>query len=415
MDLKDATQIVLIGGGQAAAQAVQSLRSGGYEGGLTLVGDEPALPYQRPPLSKAYMKGEFAEERLYFKPAAWYEDNKVELILSTRVEQIDRTAQCVHLEHGGTLNYDALILCTGSRPRALPARGADLGGIHDLRTLADVERIRPSMVAGRRMVIIGAGYIGLEAAAVARQMGLDVTVLEMADRVLARVTSPIMSAFYENEHRAQGVTILTGARFDHFTGKDGHVTAAMLADGTELPADLVLVGIGILPNVELAKDAGLTIDNGIATDRDARTSDPRIFAAGDCASRPLVHYGRAGRLESVHNAIEQGKLAAAAILGAPRPAEDCPWFWSDQYDLKLQIAGLNQGYDEAVVRGDPETRKFAVFYLRNGTLIAVDAVNSPPEFLASKKLIMSGAKLASGVLADTSTSMKDIAAAAATA
>ena len=415
MDLSDAAQIVLIGGGQAAAQAVQSLRMGGYAGKLVIVGDEPALPYQRPPLSKAYMKGEFAEERLFFKPAAWYEDNDVELILSTRAVKIDRAVQTVDLEHGATLAYDALILCTGSRPRPLPAKGADLAGVHDLRGLADVERIRPQMVSGRRLVIIGAGYIGLEAAAVARQMGLDVTVLEMADRVLARVTSPVMSEFYEKEHRAQGVTILTGARLDHLDGQDDHVRAAVLADGTSLPADLVLVGIGILPNVELAADAGLTIDNGIATDRDARTSDPRIFAAGDCASRPLVHYGRNGRLESVHNAIEQGKLAAAAILGKPRPPEDCPWFWSDQYDLKLQIAGLNQGYDALVVRGDPDTRKFAVFYLKNGTLIAVDAVNSPPEFLASKKLIMTGAKLAPAVLKDTSISMKDIAAAAATA
>jgi 3-phenylpropionate/trans-cinnamate dioxygenase ferredoxin reductase subunit len=313
------------------------------------------------------------------------------------------------------LNYDALILCTGSRPRPLPVKGADLENVFDLRGLADVDRIQPNMVSGRRLVIIGAGYIGLEAAAVARQMGLEVTVLEMAERVLARVTSPTMSAFYEKEHRSQGATILTGARLDHLEGEDGKVSAAVLADGTKLPADIVLVGIGILPNTELAKDAGLTIDNGIATDRDARTSDPRIFAAGDCASRPLVHYGHAGRLESVHNAIEQGKLAAAAILGKPRPPEDCPWFWSDQYDLKLQIAGLNQGHDEIVVRGNPDDRKFAVFYLRNGTLIAVDAVNSPPEFLASKKLIMTGAKIAPDMFKDTSISMKDIAAAAATA
>lgn len=415
MELSDASQIVLIGGGQAAAQAVQSLRQGGYSGKLVIVGDEPALPYQRPPLSKAYMKGEFAEERLFFKPAAWYEDNNVELILSTRAVKIDRSAQIVELEHGATLAYDALILCTGSRPRALPVKGAELANVFDLRGLSDVDRIQPNMVAGRRLVIIGAGYIGLEAAAVACQMGLEVTVLEMAERVLARVTSPVMSTFYEKEHRAQGVTILTDVRLDHLDGKDGHVTAAVLADGTSIPADMVLVGIGILPNIELAKTAGLTIDNGIATDRDARTSDPRIFAAGDCASRPLVHYGRNGRLESVHNAIEQGKLAAAGILGQSRPSEDCPWFWSDQYDLKLQIAGLNQGYDELVLRGDPDDRKFAVFYLRNGTLIAVDAVNSPPEFLASKKLIMTGAKLAPDVLKDTSISMKDIAAAAATA
>jgi 3-phenylpropionate/trans-cinnamate dioxygenase ferredoxin reductase component len=412
LDLTGATRIVIIGGGQAGAQALQSLRQGGYEGKLTLVADEAALPYQRPPLSKAYMKGEFSEERLYFRPEAWYQDQKIEVILSTHAVKIDRTAQTVELPHGGQIDYDALIIATGSRPRTLPTKGADLEGVHDLRTLADVERIRPNMITGRKMVIIGAGYIGLEAAAVARQMGLEVTVLEMAPRVLARVTSPVMSEFFETEHRTQGVNILTGARLDHLDGKDGMVSAAILADGTRLDADIVLAGIGILPNEELAKDAGIACNNGILVDRDARTSDPRVFAAGDCASRPLVHFGRSGRLESVHNAIEQGKLAAAAILGKPRPAEDCPWFWSDQYDLKLQIAGLSQDYDEIVVRGDPKERKFAAFYLRNGTLIAVDAVNSPPEFLASKKLIMSGAKLAPATLGDTSVSMKDIAAAA---
>jgi len=403
---------VVIGGGQAGAQALQSLRQGGYKGALTMIGDEPALPYQRPPLSKAYMKGEMTEERLYFRPAPWYQDQNIEVILSTRATGIDRTSRKVELAHGGHVDYDALIIATGSRPRPLPLKGATLQGVHDLRDLSDVERIRPNMIAGRKMVIIGAGYIGLEAAAVARQMGLDVTVLEMAPRVLARVTSPVMSAFFEAEHRAKGVTILTDAHLDHLDGTDGKVSAAILADGTRLDADIVLVGIGILPNEELAREAGIACNNGILVDRDARTSDPRVFAAGDCASRPLVHYGRSGRLESVHNAIEQGKLAAAAILGKPRPAEDCPWFWSDQYDLKLQIAGLSQDYDEIVVRGAPKDRKFAAFYLRNGTLIAVDAVNSAPEFLASKKLIMTGAKLAPATLGDTSISMKDIAAAA---
>lgn len=409
MDLTDAKRIVVIGGGQAAAQAIQSLRMGGYTGELTLVGEEPALPYQRPPLSKAYMKGEFAEERLYFKPAAWYADNNVELVLSTRAIAINRTHRKVELEHGGHLDYDALIIATGSRPRGLPIDGADLEHVYALRGLADVERIRPQMVAGRSILIVGAGYIGLEAAAVAQQMGLKTTVLEMAPRVLARVTSPVMSEFYETEHRRQGVDIRTETSLSKLEGKGGAVTAAQLSDGTKLDADIVLVGIGILPNQELAKDAGIACNNGILVDRDARTSDPRIFAAGDCASRPLVHFGRAGRLESVHNAIEQGKLAAAAILGKPRPNEDCPWFWSDQYDLKLQIAGLSAGYDQIVVRGSPEDRKFAAFYLKNGTLIAVDAINSPPEFLASKKLIMSGAKLSAGILADTSISMKEIA------
>jgi 3-phenylpropionate/trans-cinnamate dioxygenase ferredoxin reductase component len=410
LDLTDSKRIVVLGGGQAAAQAIQSLRMGGYTGELTLVGEEPVLPYQRPPLSKAYMKGEFAEERLYFKPAAWYADNKVELILSTRATAINRTDRKVDLEHGGHLEYDALIIATGSRPRALPIDGADLEHVYALRGLTDVERIRPQMVAGRSIVIVGAGYIGLEAAAVAQQMGLKTTVLEMAPRVLARVTSPVMSEFYEAEHHRQGVEIRTETSLSKLEGKDGAVTSAMLGDGTKLDADIVLVGIGILPNEELAKEAGIACNNGILVDRDARTSDPRIFAAGDCASRPLVHFGRSGRLESVHNAIEQGKLAAAAILGKPRPNEDCPWFWSDQYDLKLQIAGLSAGYDEIVVRGSPEDRKFAAFYLKNGTLIAVDAINSPPEFLASKKLIMSGAKLSADILADTSITMKEIAA-----
>ncbi|MFN7055264.1 NAD(P)/FAD-dependent oxidoreductase [Hyphomonas sp.] len=413
MDLSAAERIVIAGAGQAAAQAVQSLRQGGYAGALTIIGDEPALPYQRPPLSKAYMKGEFEEERLYFRPSAWYEDNKVEILLGTRATRIDRAAQILHLEHGGELPYDALILATGSRPRKLACSGADAANVHDLRTLADVERLRPQMVSGRRIVIIGAGYIGLEAAAVARQMGLDVTVLEMAPRVLARVTSEVISDFYTREHTAQGVKILTGTAVSHLETGNGAATAAILADGTRLEADIILAGIGILPNEELAKEAGIACSNGILTDRDARTSDPRIFAAGDCAARPLVHYGRTGRLESVHNAIEQGKLAAAAILGQPRPAEDCPWFWSDQYDLKLQIAGLSTDHDEVVVRGDPAARKFAAFYLKNGVLIAVDAVNSPPEFLASKKLIMAGARVPAHLLADTSTPMKDIAALAA--
>ena len=416
MDLTDAKRIVVLGGGQAAAQAIQSLRMGGYEGELTLVGAEAALPYQRPPLSKAYMKGEFAEERLYFKPAAWYEDNKVDLVLSTRAIAINRADRTVEIEHGGKLGYDALIIATGSRPRDLPIEGADLEHVYALRDLADVERIRPQMVAGRSIVIVGAGYIGLEAAAVAQQMGLKATVLEMAPRVLARVTSPVMSAFYETEHRQQGVDIRTETSLSRLEGTDdGAVSKAVLNDGTVLDADIVLVGIGILPNEELARDAGISCNNGILVDRDARTSDPRVFAAGDCASRPLVHFGRSGRLESVHNAIEQGKLAAAAILGKPRPAEDCPWFWSDQYDLKLQIAGLSQGYDEIVVRGNPEDRKFAAFYLKNSTLIAVDAINSPPEFLASKKLIMSGAKISADILADTSISMKEIAAKASAA
>jgi len=412
LDLSSAENIVIIGAGQAAAQACASLRLFGFGGKITLIGEEAALPYQRPPLSKAYMKGEMSEERLYFRPADWYRDNDIEVLLSTRVVRIDRSERTVEIEGGKSVAYDGLILSTGSRPRALPLPGANLEHVYDLRDLSDVERIKPHMVAGKKLVIVGAGYIGLEAAAVARQLGLKVTVLEMADRVLARVTSPVMSAFFETEHRAQGVDIRTSARLASLQGERA-VSAAVLDDGTEISADIVLVGIGILPNVELAQDAGIACANGILVDRDARTNDPRVFAAGDCTRRPLVHYGRDGRLESVHNAIEQGKLAAAAIMAKPRPNEDCPWFWSDQYDLKLQIAGLSTGYDEIVVRGDPATRKFAAFYLHRGKLIAVDAINSAPEFLASKRLIMSGASLAPETLSDTSLSMKEIAAAAA--
>ncbi|MEL6324706.1 MAG: FAD-dependent oxidoreductase, partial [Pseudomonadota bacterium] len=326
---------------------------------------------------------------------------------------IDRGGRRVSLSDGAALDYDALILATGSRPRALPVPGASLDGVFDLRTLADVEALKPHMTAGQKLVIVGAGYIGLEAAAVARQLGLDVTVLEMADRVLARVTSPVISEFYTRLHSAHGAHIRTSAQLTELVGTGGRVSAARLASGEDVPCDLVLVGIGIVPNQDLAEDAGIACANGILVDEDARTNDPRIFAAGDCANRPLVHYGRTGRLESVHNAIEQGKLAAAAILGRARPPVDTPWFWSDQYDVKLQIAGLSQGYDEIVVRGDPASTSFAAFYLQTGKLIAVDAINAAPEFLASKKLIMTGASLAPDELSDTSVTMKEIAANAA--
>lgn len=407
--MPDTRSVVVVGGGQAAASAIMALRQWGFDGGITLIGDEPFPPYQRPPLSKAYMKGEMAEERLFFKHAPWYEDNGIDLVLATEATAIDRDGKSVEIEHGGHVDYDTLIVCTGSRARKLELPGAKLDNVFDLRSLTDVERIKPTLVDGKNIIIVGAGYIGLEAAAVASQMGLNVTVLEYAPRVLARVTSPLVSEFYEHEHRSHGVDIHTDARLERLVGDNGEVSGAELANGTIIPADVVLVGIGIVPNEELASAAGIDCNDGILVDREARTSDPDIYSAGDCTRRPLVHYNRDGRLESVHNAIEQGKLAAAAILGQPRPTEDCPWFWSDQYDLKLQIAGLSQDYDELIVRGEPESRKFAAFYLRDGKLLSTDAVNSPPEFIISKKLIVTGAKLDPAILADTSVSMKDIA------
>ena len=403
---------IIIGGGQAGAQACQSLRQFGYEGAITLIGSESALPYQRPPLSKAYMKGELEESRLYFKPHAWYEDNQIDVRLGADATAIDAGAKTVTLDSGARLAYTDLIIATGARPRPLPVPGRELKGIYDLRDLADVERIRPEMIAGKHLLIVGAGYIGLEAAAVGRQLGLDVTVLERADRVLERVTSPVMSEFFTTEHRSKGVEIRTGAQLEAFEGEKGRVTAARLAGGEIIACDTALTGIGIIPNTELAEAAGLRVENGIIVDENARTSDPHIYAAGDCTVRPLAAYRRTGRLESVHNAIEQGKLAAAAIAGKPAPALDCPWFWSDQYDLKLQIAGLSSGHDELVLRGDPADRKFAAFYLKDGVLIAVDAINSPPEFLASKKLVQAGARPDPAALADLSQSMKDIANAA---
>ncbi|MAP95599.1 MAG: pyridine nucleotide-disulfide oxidoreductase [Ponticaulis sp.] len=399
--------VVIIGAGQAGGQAAVSLRQFGFEGEIHLVGEEAAPPYQRPPLSKDYLKGKLERERLYLKPREFYADNAITLHTDARVARIDRDEKSVVLESGESLNYTKLIIATGSRPRPLPLPGADLDQVFDLRTLADIDALKPAMVAGKRLLIVGAGYIGLEAAAVARELGLEVTVLEMAERVLARVTSTVMSDFYQALHESHGAAIRTGIRLSSLKG-EGAVTHGVLADGEEIPCDLVLVGIGILPNEELAVGAGIACKNGILVDRDTRTNDGDIYAIGDCAHRPLVHYGRDGRLESVHNAIEQGKIAAAHIVGKDRPAEDVPWFWSDQYNIKLQIAGLSQGYDEVVVRGDPANESFAVFYFADGKFISVDAVNAPAEFLSAKRLIAADAALTPADVADESVSMKDI-------
>jgi 3-phenylpropionate/trans-cinnamate dioxygenase ferredoxin reductase subunit len=409
-------RIVIVGAGQAGAQVCASLRAGGHTGPITMIGDEASPPYQRPPLSKGFLKGELAADRLWLRPLSWYQDQGVDLMLSARALRIDRSARVVELEYGARVPYDWLVLATGSRPRMLPDPDAEVEGVHALRTLEDVSRLRGRMVAGRRLVVIGGGYIGLEGAAVARQMGLHVALIEAAPRLLARVAGPVLAEFFAREHRAQGVDVRTGVGVAGIV-EDGRGLVVYQTDGRALPCDLVLVGIGIVPNEELARDAGLTCGArpgaGITTDRDGRTSDANIFACGDCARRPLVHSGRLGRLESVHNAIEQGKLVAAAILGLARPTEDVPWFWSDQYDLKLQIAGLSEGYDTQAVRGDPGSRSFAVFYQRRGQVIAVDAVNDPAAFMTAKRLIARGVTLAPDALSDTSQDLKQLAAQAA--
>lgn len=400
-------RVVIIGAGQAGGQAAYSLRLGGYEGAITIIGEEPQPPYQRPPLSKAYFKGELEADRLYLKPLEYYAEHQIELLTGVRATRIDLDARNVELDSGAAVKWDRLVIATGSRPRRLPVEGAELAGVLELRTLSDVDQLKAAAHADARLVVVGAGYIGLEAAAVASQLKMKVTVLEAMPQVLSRVAGPEIGQFYNRIHRAAGVDIRTGARLQGFVGA-GHVTGVTVEGGEVIPADLVLVGVGVLPNMELAADAGLVCGNGIVVDEQMRTSDPNVYAIGDVAWRPLVHYGREGRLESVHNAIEGGKIVAASILGAPMPNLEVPWFWSDQYDLKLQTAGLWTGADERIVRGDPQTRSFAVFYLKEGRVIAVDAVNAAPEYIVGKKLVAAQATVAPGELADKSISMKDI-------
>ena len=404
--------IVIVGAGQAAGQASQSLRQRGFAGHIVMIGDEPFAPYQRPPLSKKFLAGELELERLHFKPEHFYRDHDIELLLKTRVTAIHPDSQQLELDTGRTLAYDKLLLATGSRVRKLTIPGSDLAGIHYLRNIADVQAIQQGFRPGARLVIVGAGYIGLEVAAVAVAHGLDVTVLETETRAMNRVVAPEVSAFFQDLHRAAGVKIEFGRKVQAFGGASGAITEVVCADGHTVPADLCIVGIGIIPNTELAEAAGITCKNGIVVDEYAATSAPGICAAGDCTWHPNALLGIHLRLESVHNAMEQGKTAAATLCGERVPYTQIPWFWSDQYDIKLQIVGIGNGYDELVLRGKPEDRSFAAFYLKEGGLLAVDAINSPREFMLGKKLIPAKARFKSAELADTSIDFKSLAAAA---
>ncbi len=388
-------RVVIVGAGQAGAALAARLRALGHQGPLTMIGEEPAPPYQRPPLSKAYLLGEMEEERLWLRAPGFWAENGIDLRLGQRVTAIDRAARTV-TAGGEVIPYDHLCLTTGSTPRRLPAAiGGDLAGVHTVRTLADVDAMRPDFAPGKRAVIVGGGYIGLEAAAVACKLGVEATVIEMAPRILQRVASPETSAHVRALHRAHGVTILEETGLDRILG-DTRVTAARLKDGRELPADFVIVGVGITPNDALARDAGLTLDNGIATNDLGQTSDPHIWSAGDCASFP--HKGTRIRLESVGNAIDQAEAVAANILGAETPYQAKPWFWSDQFDLKLQIAGLNTGYDRVVTRpGDGGATSF--WYYGGDTLLAVDAMNDPRAYMVGKRLIETGKSPAPEVIA----------------
>ena len=395
-------QIVVIGAGQAGAALVAKLRSAGYTDKITLIGEEAAPPYQRPPLSKAYLMGEMAEERLYLRAAEYYANNDITLVLGKPVSSIDAAAKTVTVG-GDTLDYDQLALTTGSIPRRLPtAIGGDMGGIYTVRSLADVDAMRPEFVAGRRVVIIGGGYIGLEAAAVASKLGLDVTVVEMAPRILQRVAAPETSDYFRALHGSHGVTILEGVGLERLLG-DGHVKGARLTDGRELPADFVIAGVGIVPATALAEMAGVVIENGIKTDAHGRTSDPNIWSAGDCASFPWR--GGRMRLESVQNAIDQAELVAENMLGAGKDYVPTPWFWSDQFDCKLQIAGLNTGYDSIVTRG-PEGEAVSFWYYRGNELLAIDAMNDPRAYMVGKRLLEMGRNVDPSIIRNPETALK---------
>lgn len=401
-------RVVIAGAGHAAGQVVTSLLQHKFDGQIVLVGDEPYLPYQRPPLSKKFLAGEMSAERLFVKPASFYEDAGVEINLDTTITAIDRKEKRLCVADGEDVAYDKLVLALGSRVRRLPVDDAGLKRVYYLRSIADVERIRKKIEPGRRLVIIGAGYIGLEVAAVAQQAGLDVTVVEMADRVMSRVVSPEISDFYQIEHTNQGVRLRLSTRVAALNGKK-RVKSVTTSEGEDLPADLVVIGVGIQPNTELATDAALDVDDGIVVDDHCRTSDPDIFAVGDCTSHPNAIYGRQLRLESVHNALEQAKTAAANICNADVAYSQVPWFWSDQYDLKLQIAGLSEGYDDVVIRGNPAERSFSCLYLKERRLIAVDAINAPRDFVQSKQLIADRVEIDLQELADPEIALKDMA------
>jgi 3-phenylpropionate/trans-cinnamate dioxygenase ferredoxin reductase subunit len=381
------SRIVVVGAGHAGGSVVAMLRQFGSTAVITLIGEEPLPPYQRPPLSKAWLKREADTDSLLLRPARFYTDQDIALRPSTRVARIDRAARQVVLENGEALDYDILILAVGARARRIPLPGLHLGNVLELRTVADADRLQAAIGPGKHLAVIGGGYIGLEVAASARALGAAVTVLEREDRVLARVACPVLSDFFDTTHRAHGVAFALGCKVEALEG-DGAVTGVRMSDGPLLACDAVLVGVGAVANDELARAAGLACDNGIIVDLAARTNDPAIFAIGDCTRRPLPLYERDWRLESVPNALEQAKQAASAICGRPPPAPEVPWFWSDQYDLRLQIAGLPFDAAQIVVRGDPASGSFAVFHLANDNrLLAVEAVNAPPEFMGGKMMI----------------------------
>jgi 3-phenylpropionate/trans-cinnamate dioxygenase ferredoxin reductase subunit len=398
--------IVVVGGGQAGAQAVDTLRRSGYSGRLLLICDEPELPYQRPPLSKKYLSGELTAERLPFRHRAFYDEHRIELEMGVGAAALDARARRLDLADGRALSYDRLLLCLGSSVRRLTCPGADLAGLHYLRTVADAAFIKTDIKPAARVVIIGGGYIGLETAATCRQLGCEVTVLELADRVMNRVVAPCVSEFFAQEHRAHGITVLCNTSVVRFEG-GSRIERVICADGSEFEADTVIAGVGAIPVTALAREAGLACDNGIMVDEYCRTRDEAIFAAGDCSNHPSARFGRRVRIESVDNAFEQAKTAALNLLDKRIVHDRVPWFWSDQFDNKLLIAGLSQEFDRQVLRGDPASRSFSLCYLRGSELLAVEAVNHSKDYMAARKLIAEGARMNLARLANPNIALQD--------
>ena len=402
-----AGRLVIVGAGQAGFALAAKLRALKDERPITMIGSEDVIPYQRPPLSKKYLMGEMSFDRLTFRPETWFAEHDVELRLSTFVEEIDRDAKTIRMQDGSVLEYEHLALTTGSTPRTLPASiGGDLTGVFTVRDKRNADLLADEMKAGRRLLIIGGGYIGLEAAAVARHLGLEVTLIEMADRILQRVASKETADVMRAIHAEHGVVIREKTGLTRLIGEDGRVRGAELSDGTVIDIDFVIVGIGVTPNDRLAQQCGLDVGNGILVDDYARTSDPAIFAMGDCAMLPWK--GTNIRLESVQNAVDQAESVAATLTGSAEPYEAKPWFWSDQYDVKLQIAGFNLGYDETVMRPGTRQGSVSIWYYREGRLIAVDAINDAKAYVTGKKLLDNGLTADKALIADPATDLKQL-------
>ncbi len=401
--------VVIIGTGQGGFQVAASLRSDGYEGAITLVGEEPHAPYQRPPLSKAYLLGKQDAEGLLLRPPAFYAENRIEMLCGEAVTAIDRAARRVSLASGGFLPYEHLVLATGARVRPLAVAGAELDGIVYLRTRDDSDLLRERLKHATSIVVIGGGYVGLEIAAAARGFGKDVAVLEIERRLMARSAAPIMSDFYAELHRKHGVDILLGVGATKVEGAGERASAVFASNGLRLPADLVVVGIGVAPNIELAAACGLAVGNGVAVDECLRTSDPSIYAIGDCCEFPSVHAGARVRLESVQNAVDQARGVALAITGKPAVYAATPWFWTDQYDMKIQMAGLSNGYDQTHLRGDYKGGRFSLFYFRKGRMIAVDSVNRGADYMSVRKILGANRVVTLADIADEAFDLKALA------